>query len=173
MSLTREEIININCDVVKTKYYNANKVGAHLEMVADAYEALLKENEELKNGGAVKGEIGDALLTAQKTAAQLLNETRQEAEKLLAEAKAQKEASDKLMAAAKAESDQMLVVAKAEANRITNEAESSRALAAAALSENQLAAIDKLNAQLDELNVSHATQVYRLKQALMKMASDI
>ena len=36
----------------------------------------------------------------------------------------------------------------------------------------QLEAIDKINKQLDELNVMHATQIFRLKQALMTMATE-
>ena len=34
------------------------------------------------------------------------------------------------------------------------------------------AVIDKINKQLDELNVMHATQIFRLKQALMTMATE-
>ena len=40
------------------------------------------------------------------------------------------------------------------------------------LTQNQLAAIDKLNKQLDDFNVAQATQIFRIKQALMGIALD-
>ena len=40
------------------------------------------------------------------------------------------------------------------------------------ITQNQLAAIDKLNKQLDDFNVAQATQIFRIKQALMGIALD-
>jgi len=158
MALTRDQITTVDCDLVKQKYYNANKVGVHLNKVADEYEALLKELDRLQTenarlmtnvnaAGDAKGEIGDTLITAQKTAGKLVSD-------------------------AKITADKILLGAKAEAARLIKEAQEHHVHEVSGLSESQMEKIDKLNASLDELNVSHATQVYRLKQALMKLAAD-
>ena len=62
--------------------------------------------------------------------------------------------------------------ANEEANRLLISAEEQRCMTKSPLSESQLKAIEAFNAQLDALNVSQATQIFRLKQAILKIAAD-
>ena len=71
MALDKEYFDAIHIDVVKKKYYNANKV-----------EALL-------NGQ--KNEIGDALLSAKTISQQIIMDAQARAEEIVAEARAQSE----------------------------------------------------------------------------------
>ena len=66
----------------------------------------------------------------------------------------------------------MLDDANEEANRLLISAEEQRCMTKSPLSESQLKAIEAFNAQLDALNVSQATQIFRLKQAILKIAAD-
>lgn len=151
MSITREFLDGIAFDTVKQKYYNANKVNACLdELIAGARE-LLEENERLKSANAeveaARAEIGDTLLSAKQIAAAIVREANDEAQRILDEA-------------------------NEEAKRLLISAEEERCLTKSPLSESQLKAIENFNAQLDALNVSQATQIFRLKQAILKIAAD-
>ena len=95
---------------------------------------------------------------------------------LISKAKADAEA---LKSSAQAEADKILADAKFQASLLLEQAKGSAEKLAAPVqpssdgfSLRQLEAIDKINKQLDELNVTHATQVFRLKQALMTMATE-
>ena len=151
MAITREFLDGIAFDTVKQKYYNANKVNACLdELIAGARE-LLEENERLKSANAeveaARAEIGDTLLSAKQIAAAIVREANEEAQRVLDDA-------------------------NEEANRLLISAEEQRCMTKSPLSESQLKAIEAFNAQLDALNVSQATQIFRIKQALMKIALD-
>lgn len=151
MAITREFLDGIAFDTVKQKYYNANKVNACLdELIAGARE-LLEENERLKSANAeveaARAEIGDTLLSAKQIAAAIVREANEEAQRVLDEA-------------------------NEEANRLLISAEEQRCMTKSPLSESQLKAIEAFNAQLDALNVSQATQIFRLKQAILKIAAD-
>ncbi len=151
MAITREFLDGIAFDIVKQKYYNANKVNACLdELIAGARE-LLEENERLKSANAeveaARAEIGDTLLSAKQIAAAIVREANEEAQRVLDEA-------------------------NEEANRLLISAEEQRCMTKSPLSESQLKAIEAFNAQLDALNVSQATQIFRLKQAILKIAAD-
>ena len=151
MAITREFLDGIAFDTVKQKYYNANKVNACLdELIAGARE-LLEENERLKSANAeveaARAEIGDALLSAKQIAAAIVREANEEAQRVLDDA-------------------------NEEANRLLISAEEQRCMTKSPLSESQLKAIEAFNAQLDALNVSQATQIFRLKQAILKIAAD-
>ena len=151
MAITREFLDGIAFDTVKQKYYNANKVNACLdELIAGARE-LLEENERLKSANAeveaARAEIGDTLLSAKQIAAAIVREANEEAQRVLDDA-------------------------NEEANRLLISAEEQRCMTKSPLSESQLKAIEAFNAQLDALNVSQATQIFRLKQALLKIAAD-
>lgn len=151
MAITREFLDGIAFDTVKQKYYNANKVNACLdELIAGARE-LLEENERLKSANAeveaARAEIGDTLLSAKQIAAAIVQEANEEAQRVLDDA-------------------------NEEANRLLISAEEQRCMTKSPLSESQLKAIEAFNAQLDALNVSQATQIFRLKQAILKIAAD-
>ncbi len=151
MAITREFLDGIAFDTVKQKYYNANKVNACLdELIAGARE-LLEENERLKSANAeveaARAEIGDTLLSAKQIAAAIVREANEEAQRVLDDA-------------------------NEEANRLLISAEEQRCMTKSPLSESQLKAIETFNAQLDALNVSQATQIFRLKQAILKIAAD-
>ncbi|MCI6972898.1 MAG: DivIVA domain-containing protein [Clostridiales bacterium] len=152
MAITREFLDGIAFDTVKQKYYNANKVNACLdELIAGARE-LLEENERLKSANAeveaARAEIGDTLLSAKQIAAAIVREANEEAQRVLDDA-------------------------NEEANRLLISAEEQRCMTKSPLSESQLKAIEAFNAQLDALNVSQATQIFRLKQAILKIAADV
>ena len=151
MAITREFLDGIAFDTVKQKYYNANKVNACLdELIAGARE-LLEENERLKSANAeveaARAEIGDTLLSVKQIAAAIVREANEEAQRVLDDA-------------------------NEEANRLLISAEEQRCMTKSPLSESQLKAIEAFNAQLDALNVSQATQIFRLKQAILKIAAD-
>lgn len=151
MAITKEFLDGIAFDTVKQKYYNANKVNACLdELIAGARE-LLEENERLKSANAeveaARAEIGDTLLSAKQIAAAIVREANEEAQRVLDDA-------------------------NEEANRLLISAEEQRCMTKSPLSESQLKAIEAFNAQLDALNVSQATQIFRLKQAILKIAAD-
>lgn len=151
MAITREFLDGIAFDTVKQKYYNANRVNACLdELIAGARE-LLEENERLKSANAeveaARAEIGDTLLSAKQIAAAIVREANEEAQRVLDDA-------------------------NEEANRLLISAEEQRCMTKSPLSESQLKAIEAFNAQLDALNVSQATQIFRLKQAILKIAAD-
>lgn len=151
MAITREFLDGIAFDTVKQKYYNANKVNACLdELIAGARE-LLEENERLKSANAeveaARAEIGDTLLSAKQIAAAIVREANEEAQRVLDDA-------------------------NEEANRLLISAEEQRCMTKSPLSESQLKAIEAFNAQLDALNVSQATQIFRLKQAILKIAAN-
>ena len=151
MAITREFLDGIAFDTVKQKYYKANKVNACLdELIAGARE-LLEENERLKSANAeveaARAEIGDTLLSSKQIAAAIVREANEEAQRVLDDA-------------------------NEEANRLLISAEEQRCMTKSPLSESQLKAIEAFNAQLDALNVSQATQIFRLKQAILKIAAD-
>ena len=76
--------------------------------------------------------------------------------------------ADKILADAKFQASLLLEQAKSSAEKLGAPAQTNPE----SFSLRQLEAIDKINKQLDELNVMHATQIFRLKQALMTMATE-
>ena len=95
MALDQEYFDSIQIDVVKKKYYNANKVNALLEDVRAQAEALEAENQALKaqlgEFSQRKDEIGDTLLTAQATARDIVAKAKAQAGRILADAQRQRE----------------------------------------------------------------------------------
>ena len=68
MALDKEFFDSVNIDVVKKKYYNANKVNALLGNIQQQAETMGQENELLRTQlealNGQKSEIGDTLLSA-------------------------------------------------------------------------------------------------------------
>lgn len=151
MAITKEYLDSISFEIAKQKYYNANKVNAKLEEIkAEALE-LIAENErlraELAEIGSTKDGIAELMISTQATAAEMLDKARAEAESIVA-------------------------AAHSEAETLVMEKRFDTQAASLGLSQKQIEAIDKLNKQLDDFNVSQATQIFRIKQALMSLAID-
>ena len=181
MSLTKEQVTSIGFDIAKQKYYNAHKVDACLDDLkaqvialideADALrakcEALTKENAEL--AARTQG-----MMTVEKA-----QEIKAQADEYAADTKAQ---SDDFMEKTRLFASKIVSDAEKRAEEMINEAKSKAAMLSpvkadghtgGALSEEQLDAIADINKQLEELKVTQATQVMRIKQALMLMATEL
>ena len=87
----QKDIDAINIDLVKKKYYNANKVEAVLEDIKRQALLLNRENEllgrQLYALHGQKDEIGDTLLSAKAIAQQIIADAQTQAEKILTEAR--------------------------------------------------------------------------------------
>lgn len=95
MALDKDYFDAIHIDVVKKKYYNANKVNALLEDICTQAQALEEENQRLKAQleeiSQHKDEIGDTLLTAQAAARDIIAKAKTQAGRVLADAQRQRE----------------------------------------------------------------------------------
>lgn len=180
MAITKEYLDSIRFEIAKQKYYNAGKVDAKLDELKQEVLTLLDENVKLRKAAedvkSAKDEIGGAVINAQAQAKSTVEQAEAQAALVISKAKDDAEA---LKSSAQAEADKILADAKFQASLLLEQAKgSAEKLAATAqpssdgFSLRQLEAIDKINKQLDELNVTHATQVFRLKQALMTMATE-
>ena len=180
MAITKEYLDSIRFDIAKQKYYNAGKVDAKLDELKQEVLTLLDENVKLRKAAddvkSAKDEIGGAVINAQAQATAAVEQAEAEAARLIKKAESDAEA---ITADAKAQADKILADAKFQASLLLEQAKSSAEKLGAPAQTNpesfslrQLEAIDKINKQLDELNVMHATQIFRLKQALMTMATE-
>ncbi len=95
MALDKEYFDSIDINIVRQKYYNANKVNSLLEDIRRQAEALTEENRRLKEQlselGQGKSQIGDTLLTAQAAARDIVAKAKIQAAKIVAEAQQQRE----------------------------------------------------------------------------------
>ena len=73
---------------------------------------------------------------------------------------------------ARREAEQIVAEARCRAISIEAEKSAEGQTSSLGLSQRQLEAIDRLNKQLDDFNVAQATQIFRLKQALISLATD-
>ena len=91
MALDQAYFDSISIDVVKKKYYNANKVEAVLEDIRRQAQLLNRENEllgrQLHALHGQKDEISDTLLSAKSIAQQIIADAQSQAEKILVEAR--------------------------------------------------------------------------------------
>lgn len=152
MSVTMEFFDGITFDIAKQKYYNANKVDARMEEIKAAFAELIEENNELHRQindiGLSKERVAELIMGAQAKADEMIKDANAKAEEIINKAKL--------------DADGIVVSRKA----------SDGGEKTLGLTQNQLAAIDKLNKQLDDFNVAQATQIFRIKQALMGIALD-
>lgn len=142
----------ITFDIAKQKYYNANKVDARMEEIKAAFAELIEENNELRR------QINDVGLSKERVA-ELIMGAQAKADEMIKDANAK---AEEIISKAKLDADGIVVSRKA----------SDGGEKTLGLTQNQLAAIDKLNKQLDDFNVVQATQIFRIKQALMGIALD-
>lgn len=95
MALDQAYFDAIHIDVVKKKYYNANKVNAVFEDIRQQAEALMAENEAMRRQlNALddrKFEIGDAVLSAQAIYREVVAKANQRAGEILADAESRRE----------------------------------------------------------------------------------
>lgn len=152
MSVTMEFFDGITFDIAKQKYYNANKVDARMEEIKAAFAELIEENNELRR------QINDVGLSKERVA-ELIMGAQAKADEMIKDANAK---AEEIINKAKLDADGIVVSRKA----------SDGGEKMLGLTQNQLAAIDKLNKQLDDFNVAQATQIFRIKQALMGIALD-
>lgn len=152
MSVTMEFFDGITFDIAKQKYYNANKVDARMEEIKAAFAELIEENNELRR------QINDVGLSKERVA-ELIMGAQVKADEMIKDANAK---AEEIINKAKLDADGIVVSSKA----------SDSGEKTLGLTQNQLAAIDKLNKQLDDFNVAQATQIFRIKQALMGIALD-
>lgn len=152
MSVTMEFFDGITFDIAKQKYYNANKVDARMEEIKAAFAELIEENNELRR------QINDVGLSKERVA-ELIMGAQAKADEMIKDANAK---AEEIISKAKLNADGIVVSRKA----------SDGGEKTLGLTQNQLAAIDKLNKQLDDFNVAQATQIFRIKQALMGIALD-
>lgn len=114
MALDQAYFDAIHIDLVKKKYYNANKVEAVLEDIRRQASLLNRENEllgrRLYTLSGQKDEISEALLSAKTIAQQIISDAQDQAEKILAEAKCR---SREMTAEAERESREMTAEAEA------------------------------------------------------------
>ena len=93
MALDQEYFDSIHIDVVKQKYYNANKVRAVLEDIRREAAALEAENarlrQELEELRDQKAQLGEALFTARMVCRDMLLQAHEEADGILGEARQQ------------------------------------------------------------------------------------
>ena len=152
MSVTMEFFDGITFDIAKQKYYNANKVDARMEEIKAEFAELIEENNELRR------QINDVGLSKERVA-ELIMGAQAKADEMIKDANAK---AEEIINKAKLDADGIVVSRKA----------SDGGEKTLGLTQNQLAAIDKLNKQLDDFNVAQATQIFRIKQALMGIALD-
>ncbi len=90
MALDKAYFDAIKIEVVKKKYYNANKVDAIFADIRQQAQALTAENErlstELSRFRDQKAEIGETLLSAKSIAQQILLEAQKQADEIVAAA---------------------------------------------------------------------------------------
>ncbi|MGN0982582.1 MAG: DivIVA domain-containing protein [Candidatus Limivicinus sp.] len=93
--MDQEFFDSIQIDVVKKKYYNANKVNALLEDIRAQAQALEAENQALRarmeEFSQRRDEIGETLLTAQAAARDIVAKAKVQAGRILADAQRQRE----------------------------------------------------------------------------------
>ena len=149
MSITIEELDNLEFEIVKQKYYNANKVNAKLDELKAGVRELIEENQKLKSSMAESEKLAAA-------SDAMINSAQQVADAKISEAEAK---ADEIIRAAQEKAQGI----------ITGAALQSGAPAGAGLTEAQLDLIDELNRKLDSLNTSQSTQIFKIKQQLMNI----
>lgn len=95
MALDSNFFDSINIDVVKKKYYNANKVNALLEDIRTQAEALTAENADMRRQLDVlsgqKENISDAILSARAISQHIIDDAKAQAESIVSDARAKSE----------------------------------------------------------------------------------
>ena len=95
MALDKEYFDSIQIDVVKKKYYNANKVEAVLEDIRRQAAELMEENERLRGELSARSghreELNEAVISAQAIYQRIIEKAKARADTILADARAESE----------------------------------------------------------------------------------
>lgn len=95
MALNQEFFDSINIEVVKKKYYNANKVNALLDEIRARAAAIEAENaqlhDQLRQLTDKKAEIGETLMSAQALAKQIVEQANERAAAIISAAEAKRD----------------------------------------------------------------------------------
>ena len=98
MALDQEYFDSIHIDVVKKKYYNANKVEAVFADIRKQAQELMEENarlrEQLQGVGDRKAELGEAVFSAQELYRDIIEKANRRAAAIVAEAEQKRLAID-------------------------------------------------------------------------------
>ncbi len=98
MALDREYFDSIHIDIVKKKYYNANKVEAVFADIRKQAQELMEENarlrEQLQGVGSRKAELGEAVFSAQELYRDIIEKANRRATAIVAEAEQKRLAID-------------------------------------------------------------------------------
>lgn len=90
MALDREYFDAINIELVKKKYYNANKVNAVFDDIREKAVAMTEENAamraQLEVLNAQKAEIGDAVMSARQIYKEIVEKANARAAEIVADA---------------------------------------------------------------------------------------
>lgn len=182
MALDKDYFDDISIEIVKKKYYNANKVDRLLADIRRQALALTEENRQLRQRlealSGQKDEIGETLLSAKTIARQMVEdasrkaretetEAEEKAEKTLQEAAAQ---AVETVRAAENEAAQRLAEANAQAQQALSDAEAQRsALEEGARRDRQRAqqSMERLCGAVKELLLGGAEQVDTARQAFL------
>lgn len=144
MALDAEYFDSIYIEVVKKKYYNANKVQAVFADIRRQAEALNAENlylrQQLDGLNGKKAELGDALLSAQAIYQEVVDRAKARAAELTADAERRSAA---MLADARQKSEQLLAESSRQEEYTVHRVE----LAFNRMKELHMASIDALNAE--------------------------
>ena len=98
MALDQEYFDSIHIDIVKKKYYNANKVEAVFADIRKQAQELMEENarlrEQLQGVGNRKAELGEAVFSAQELYRDIIEKANRRAAAIVAEAEQKRLAID-------------------------------------------------------------------------------
>ena len=98
MALDQEYFDSIHIDIVKKKYYNANKVEAVFADIRKQAQELMEENarlrEQLQGVGSRKAELGEAVFSAQELYRDIIEKANRRAAAIVAEAEQKRLAID-------------------------------------------------------------------------------
>ena len=98
MALDQDYFDSIHIDVVKKKYYNANKVEAVFADIRKQAQELMEENarlrEQLQGVGDRKAELGEAVFSAQELYRDIIEKANRRATAIVAEAEQKRLAID-------------------------------------------------------------------------------
>lgn len=144
MALDAEYFDSIYIEVVKKKYYNANKVQAVFADIRRQAEALNAENlylrQQLDGLNGKKAELGDALLSAQAIYQEVVDRAKARAAEITADAERRSAA---MLADARQKSEQLLAESSRQEEYTVHRVE----LAFNRMKELHMASIDALNAE--------------------------
>lgn len=151
MALDKQFFDSINIELVKRKFYNANKVNSLLSDIQAQALTLSEENirlrAELDSFKSQKAEISEAVLEAKKLSREILAKATAEAEEILSKAKAEAEA---MVSDAQERRDELVNERQRQQEMTVEKVES----CFSRLRQQHLDAVDTLNRQWQEFLVS-------------------